>query len=142
MLSHAAPQLMGARHTATPTMTTAMPMDAIVLGVRSRLVSEGDTSLTSGSPRTSVVVTAGTVPRGLRASCPLDRCATGPRSGRTRRASHPRQLRASGRHGPASGDGALALGKHAGQLVELGVLVALAGRTAVPLTDLIDALER
>src|SRR5580692_3427695 len=114
MLSQAAAQSIGARQIATPTMTTAMPRDAIVFGVRSRLVSEGGASLTSGSPRTSVVVTAPTLPRGPRRFGPVDRCATGPRSGRTRRASHPRQERPSRRYGAAPGNRVLAFREDTG----------------------------
>src|SRR5580692_10231563 len=133
MLSQAAPQSIGARHSATPTMTTAMARDAIVLGVRRRLVSEGGASLTPGSPRTSVVVTAGTLARGPRRFSRVDRCATGPRSGRTRRASHSRQERPWCRHGAPSGDRPFTLREHAGELVELRMLVPLACRAAVPL---------
>src|ERR1700693_2819767 len=142
MLSQADAQSMGARHRATPTMTTAMPMDAMVRGVRRRLVSEGGASLISGSPRTSVVVTAPTVARGPNGFCGDDRRATGPRSGRPRRASHPRQQRPHRRDGATSGDGSLALREHSRELIQLGMLVALTRRTAIPLTDLIDALER
>src|SRR5450631_726879 len=142
MLSHAAPQLICARHSPTPTMTTAMPRDAIVLGVRRRLVSDGGASLTSVSPRTSVVVTGPTVSRGPNGSSTVARCATGPRSDRIRRASHPRQQWSPGRNGAAPRDGALALREHACQLVQLSVLVAFVCRSAVPLADLIDALER
>src|SRR5580704_6781905 len=142
MLSQAEAQSMGARQSATATMTTAMPMDAMVRGVRRRLVSEGGASLISGSPRTSVVVTAPTVPRGPNRFCADDRRATGPRSGRTRRASHPRQQRSHRRDGATSGDGSLALREHSRELIQLGMLVALARRTAIPLTDLVDALER
>src|SRR5579862_7945454 len=142
MLSQADAQSIGARHSATPTMTAAMAMDAIVLGVRRRLVSEGGASLISGSPRTSVVVTAPTVPRGSGRLRGDDRRATGPRSGRTRRTSHSRQQRPPRRDGPASCDGPLALCEHPGELVELRMLVALIRRTAVPLTDLVHALER
>src|SRR5580704_6260439 len=124
MLSQAAPQSICARHSPTPTMTTAMPRDAIVFGVRRRLVSDGGASVTSLSPRASVVVTWPTVARGSEAFSAVDRCATGPRSDRIRRASHPRQQRSPGRDGAASGDGPLPLGEHARELIELGMLVA------------------
>src|ERR1700676_3434135 len=142
MLSQAAPQSICARHSATPTMTTAIPSDAIVLRVRRRLVREGGSPLTSGSPRTGAVVTAGTLARGPRRFRVVDRRATGPTSGRTRGASQPRQQRSPSRHGTAPRDGPLALRKNPSQLIELRVLVALAGRTAVPLPDLVHALQR
>src|SRR5579864_3316072 len=142
MLSQAAPQSICARHNATPTITTAMPSDAIVLRVRRRLVSEGGASLTSGSSRTSVVVTTGTVARGSRRFGLVDRRATGLTSGRTGGASQPRQHRAPSRHGAAPRDGPLALRENPCQLIELGVLVAFARGAAVPLTDLVNALQR
>src|SRR4029077_7060988 len=105
------------------TMTTAMPRDAIVLGVRRRLVSDGGASVTSVSPRTSVVVTARTVPCGPKASWAVDSCATGPRSDRIPRASHPRQQRSHGRDAATPGDGPFALGEDSSELIQLGVLV-------------------
>ena len=115
----------------------------MVLRVRRRLVSEGGASLTSGSPRTSVVVTARD---GSTRSETRSGLSTDARQVRDQAEPGGRRIRDSSgrrsRHGAAPGDGPLALREHAGELVELGVLVALARRTAVPLTDLVDALER
>src|ERR1700681_3667645 len=142
MLYQAAPQSICARQIAMATIATAMPSDARVRMVRRRLVSEGGASPASGSPRTSVGVTAGTVPRDPRSLFAIDSGATGPRSRRSRRAAHPRQQWTPRWRTATPGEIAFTLREDPRELIELGVLVTLARRAAVPLTYLIDPLER